>query len=214
MVNLLFFPFIAAVQVTIAMTVEDFGVEATGEEIQTKNANEGRIIPSSELLDEFASYTTLHGFHFVLGSVNCFRRIVWAVLVILGMGTLILQCFNGFTKLSDKDSITVKEQQRSKTIPFPAVTICNQNMLRKDKILGTEAQKFLDDVESFMFNEGLRENGTHWQNFTLDLDRVVKAAGHNISEMLLLCYWHGRLCGPDDFYMSITRQVSFLVSPA
>lgn len=187
------------------MTVEDFKVEASGEEIQTTNANERRIVASSELLDEFASYTTLHGFHFVLGSLNLFRRLVWAILLIIGLGTLILQCLNGFTKLADKDSITVKEQQRNKTILFPAVSICNQNMLRKDKILGTEAQKFLDDIESFMFGEGLKDNAT--QNFTLDLDRVVTEAGHNISDMLSLCYWHGRLCGPEDFFMFISPQV-------
>ncbi|XP_078362143.1 acid-sensing ion channel 1-like isoform X2 [Oculina patagonica] len=188
------------------MTIEEFKVETSGEEIQTANANERRIVPSSEVLDEFASYTTLHGFHFLLGSFNLFRRIIWAILLMIGLGVLILQCLNGFTKLADKDSITVKEQQRNlnNTILFPAVTICNQNMLRKDKILGTEAQKFLDDIESFMFGEGLRDNAT--QNFTLDLDRVVTEAGHNISEMLSLCYWHGRLCGPKDFFMFIAPQ--------
>lgn len=187
------------------MTVEDFKMEASVEGIQTNHSNEQRIAPSSELLDDFASYTTLHGFHFVVGSFNLFRRIVWALLLIVGLGTLILQCLNGFTKLSNKDSITVKEQQRNKTILFPAVTICNQNMLRKDKILGTEAQTFMDDVESLIFGEGLRDNVT--QNFTLDLDRVVRQAGHKISEFLLYCYWHGRFCGPDDFFMFISQKV-------
>lgn len=187
------------------MTIENFRLEASGEEIQTKHANEGRIVPSSELLDEFASYTTLHGFHFVLGSCSLLRRIVWGVLLLIGLGMLILQCLHGFSKLADKDSVTVKEEQRNETILFPAVTICNLNMLRRDKILGTEAQKFMDDIESLLFGERLSDDEN--ETFTLDLDRVVKEAGHNISEMLLSCAWHGRECGPEDFFMFISLQV-------
>ena len=187
------------------MTIEEFRVETNGEEIQTKNADDDRMT-KSELLDEFSSYTTLHGFHFVLGSFSLLRRIVWAVLLISGLATLILQCLNGFSKFAENDSVTVREQQRNKTILFPAVTICNQNMLRKDKILGTEAQKFMDDIESLLFGEGLRNNSN--ETFALDLDRVVKEAGHNISDMLTSCTWQRGLCGPEDFSLFISSQVS------
>ncbi|XP_020631766.1 acid-sensing ion channel 1-like [Orbicella faveolata] len=185
------------------MALEDIRLEASGEEKpQTKHADEGGIVASSELLDEFASYTTLHGFHFILGSCSLIRRIVWGLLLVTGLAMLIMQCLYGFSKLADHDSVTVKEQQRDEKITFPAVTICNLNMLRKDKILGTEAQKFMDKMESVVFGERLNDDAN--EPFTLDLERVVKEAGHNISEMLSLCRWHGRLCGPKDFFVFVS----------
>ena len=188
------------------MTIEDFRLEASGEEkTQTKHADEGGIDRSSGLLHEFASYTTLHGFHFILGSCSLLRRAVWAVLLVIGLAMLIMQCLYGFSKLSDHDSVTVKEQQRDKKIVFPAVTICNLNMLRRDKILGTKAQKFMDDMESLLFGGTLNDVAN--ETFTLDLEAVVKEAGHNLSEMLSLCAWHGRLCGPKDFLMFVSLQV-------
>ena len=193
------------------MTVEDFRLEASAEEkSQTKHADEGGIAASSELLDEFASYTTLHGLHFILGSSSLIRRIVWGVLLVTGLGMLISQCLYGFSKLADHDSMTVKEQQRDEKITFPAVTICNLNMLRKDKILGTEAQKFMDDIESVVFGERLNDEVN--ETFTLDLERVVKEAGHNISEMLSLCGWQGRFCGPKDFFVFVSLQVRIMFS--
>lgn len=188
------------------MALEDVRLETSGEEKpQTKHADEGGIVASSELLDEFASYTTLHGFHFILGSCSLIRRIVWGLLLVTGLAMLIMQCLYGFSKLADHDSVTVKEQQRDEKITFPAVTICNLNMLRKDKILGTEAQKFMDEMESVVFGERLNDDAN--EPFTLDLERVVKEAGHNISEMLSLCRWHGRLCGPKDFFVFVSLLV-------
>lgn len=193
------------------MAIEDFRLKASGEEkAQTKHTDKGGIVASSELLNDFASYTTLHGFHFILESCSLLRRIVWGVLLVTGLGLLIMQCLYGFYKLADHDSVTVNGQQRDEKITFPAVTICNLNMLRKDKILGTEAQTFMDDIESIVF--GARLNDDANKTFTLDLERVVKEGGHNLSEMLSLCFWHGRLCSPKDFFTFLSLQVRTMFS--
>ena len=193
------------------MAIEDFRLEANGEEkTQTKHADEGGIVASSQLLNKFASYTTLHGFHFILESCSLLRRIVWGVLLVTGLVLLIMQCLYGFYKLADHESVTVKGQQRDEKITFPAVTICNLNMLRKDKILGTEAQKFMDDIESIMFGAGLNDDAN--DTFTLDLEREVREAGHNLSEMLSLCFWQGRLCSPKEFFTFVSLQVRTMFS--
>lgn len=192
------------------MAVEDFRLEAIGEDkTSTKHADESGIVASSELINEFASYTTLHGFHFILQSCSLLRRLMWGVLLVIGLAMLILQCLLGFSKLADHDSVTVKELQRGEKIIFPALTICNLNMLQRDKILGTKAQTFMDDMESVVFGERWTGNGN--ETFTLNLERVVKEAGHNISEMLSLCAWSGRPCGPKDFFMFVSIQVRIYI---
>lgn len=187
------------------MKVEEFRMEESTDEVQTKNPGENRSASASGFLVEFASYTTLHGFHFVLESFSLFRRITWAILMLIGLATLIIQCLEGFNKLAGKDSVTVRELQHTEKAPFPAVTICNQNMLRKDKIMGTQAKKFMDDVESLMFGRGTQNISN--ETFNLDLDRVVKEAGHNISDMLSGCLWRGKFCGPQNFTLFISSQV-------
>ena len=139
----------------------------------------------SGMLSEFASYTTLHGVHFVAGSYILARRVAWAILIIAGAASLISQFIERYHKLSGKDCFTVKELQNNKVVPFPAETICNQNMLRREKIIGTEAQTFMDNLEKLYSKRKLRNDSS--DRFNLNLDKMVKEAGHNISQMLLDC---------------------------
>ena len=116
------------------------------------------------------------------------------------------QFYVGYQKLVMRDSINVKQLQFDKDIVFPAVTICNQNMLRRSKVLRTpEVQTFMDDIESILFHEDVKLDSN--ETFALNLDEVVKEAGHNISAMLELCYWQGKRCGPNDFSLLISFQV-------
>ena len=181
---------------------------ATEPKINDPNKDQEKV---SALLYNFAGYTTFHGFHFILeSSSHIMRRIFWATSILVAMVVLGFQCVNGVNKLLEHDSVTVKEQQRGAKILLPAVTICNQNMLRKDKIMGTETQKFMDDVDFSLFGVFLNESSTQLtmessrnrnETVNLDLDREVRRAGHNISEMLLLCLSQDRFCRPEDFYV-------------
>ena len=181
------------------MTREEFRVEDNAAE--SKTSKESKI---SVLVNEFAGYTTLHGFHFVLESCSVVRRILWATLILLALVILAFQCLNGLNKLLEHDSVTIKEQQREDAILFPAVTICNQNMMRKDEIMGTAAQKFLDKIESLLYN-GFNNNTN--DSFSLDLDKEVRRAGHNISDMLIACFSQGKICKPEDFYVFTSIRV-------
>ena len=129
---------------------------ATEPKINNPNQDQEKV---SALLYNFAGYTTFHGFHFILeSSSHIMRRIFWATSILVAMVVLGFQCVNGVNKLLEHDSVTVKEQQRGAKILLPAVTICNQNMLRKDKIMGTETQKFMDDVDFSLFGVFLNES--------------------------------------------------------
>ena len=160
------------------------------------------------LLSEFASYTTLHGLHFVVGPFILIRRVVWAILVIVGAGFLISLCIERYSKLASNNFVTKKELQRDKEILFPGITVCNLNMLRRDKIVGTEAGKFMDDLVKVHSKEKLINDSN--EAFNLDLDKIVREAGHDISEMLLDCTFQQKPCSSNDFFTAVFPKVKLI----
>lgn len=160
------------------------------------------------LLSEFASYTTLHGLHFVVGPFILIRRVVWAILVIVGASFLISLCIERYGKLAANDSVTKKGLQRDKEVLFPGVTVCNLNMLRRDKIVGTEAGKFMDDLAKVDAKQKLINDSS--EAFNLDLDKIVREAGHDISEMLLDCTFQQKPCSSKDFFTAVFPKVKLI----
>ena len=160
------------------------------------------------LLREFASYTSLHGLHFVAGPFILIRRILWAILLIVGTGLLVSLCIERYGKLAAKPSVTTKEHQSTKLIPFPAVTVCNLNMLRKDKITDTEAQTFMDNLAKVHSKEKLINDSN--ETFNLNLGKVVREAGHDISEMLLDCTFQQKPCSSSQFSTAVFPKVKLI----
>ena len=160
------------------------------------------------LLSEFASYTTLHGVHFVAGPFILIRRVVWAILLIVGAGLLISLCIERYGKLATKDSVTTKEHRSDTLIPFPAVTVCNLNMLRKDKIIGTEGQVFMDNLAKVRSKEKWINDSN--ETFNVDLDKIVREAGHDISEMLLDCSFQQKPCSSNEFFTAVFPKVKLI----
>ena len=163
------------------------------------------------LLRNFGSYTTLHGFHFLFDSSSIVRRILWLLLMLACLVILAITVKENYLKLLRHESLVTKDIEHSKTLLFPAVSICNQNMLLKSKIQGTDAQFYLDGIDYLMpANPG----GTDTQqaargvSASFDIEKAVREAGHNLTSMLKFCSWRGQKCGAENF----TTFVSFYVS--
>lgn len=173
-------------------------------------ANSGQENDIKTLITSFGSYTTLHGFHFFVESGSVVRRILWLLLMMVCLLILALQLRGSFAKLRTYDSMVTKDIEHSQKLLFPAVSICNQNMLRRRKINGTDAQLYLDGLDYI----GLQNNPTGIKqaaarmNFSFDIEKAVREAGHNLTTMLLDCSWKREKCGPENF----TSFVSFYVS--
>ena len=155
------------------------------------------------LIKNFGSYTTLHGFHFLSDSNSAVRRILWLVLMIVCLAILAVNVSKNHAKLLRHDSLVTKDVEHSRKLLFPAVSICNQNMLLKSKIRGMDAQFYLDGIDDLK-TEYMRDR----PGASFDIERTVREAGHNLSTMMKLCTWRGQKCGVENF----TTFVSFYVS--
>ena len=178
-----------------------------GEEIDQKsNETDERT-----LIKNFGSYTTLHGFHFLFDSTSTVRRILWLMLMLVCLVILAITVKENYLKLLRHESLVTKDIEHSKRLLFPAVSICNQNMLLKSKIQGTDAQLYLDGIDYLM---PANPQGADTQqaprgvSASFDIEKVVRETGHNLTAMLKFCSWRGERCGAENF----TTFLSFYVS--
>ena len=112
-------------------------------------AEQSKASKSFQLLQDFTSYTTLHGAHFVLGTHIPLRRVIWLCLILTGFGFLTTQLIISYNKLQDRHHVLSKNTESSDHLKFPALTLCNVNMMKKSKIVGTDAKIYLDSLDIF-----------------------------------------------------------------
>ncbi|KXJ28956.1 Acid-sensing ion channel 4 [Exaiptasia diaphana] len=159
-----------------------------------------------KLIEDFGSYTTLHGFHFILDSGSIWRRTLWVLLIILGLGLLIAQIYISLTKLYANEFTVRKSVEVSKSLPFPAVTICNQNMMRKSQIMGTIAQDYLDQLDSLKLSVGgLKQKEVP----SFDVEKMLEKTGHQLTEMVHLCEFTGEKCSAVNDFTPALSSYSF-----
>ncbi|KAK2562244.1 Acid-sensing ion channel 4 [Acropora cervicornis] len=154
---------------------------------------------ASRVIKDFGSYTTLHGFHFILDSGSIIRKIIWITLISLGIAFLFIQFQDNYRKLQSREIVISKDLERNKKLLFPAITICNQNMMRKSKIMGTDAQTFLDQQDTLKYQllgDSLYSKET---DPAFNIEESVKNNSHDLSEMVKICTWSGRPCSAANF---------------
>ncbi|XP_044180481.1 degenerin deg-1-like isoform X2 [Acropora millepora] len=110
------------------------------------------------LLHEFAKETTAHGIGKIDSADSVIWRIFWALAVMAGTGMVIYQ---GILLLGTYLSKPVKSDidvTYSRTVKFPAVTVCNLNMLKRSFVHNfAEAKKIIASFDDFM--EGKKRDG-------------------------------------------------------
>ncbi|KXJ29041.1 Acid-sensing ion channel 4 [Exaiptasia diaphana] len=160
-------------------------------EINNKPNEEKPVDKEQKLIEDFGSYTTLHGFHFILDSGSIWRRTLWVLLIIFGLGFFIAQIYINFTKLYANEFTVRKSVEVSKSLPFPAVTICNQNMMRKSQIMGTIAQDYLDQMDLLKLSVG----GVKQKEVpSFDVQKTLEKAGHQLVQMVTNCEFTKERC--------------------
>ncbi|XP_038044102.1 acid-sensing ion channel 1A-like [Patiria miniata] len=163
-------------------------------------------------LTEFGDATTYHGLRYVINNkYSRFRRFVW-LLVVLGMATWLVVNIIKLTLLMlqhpESSSISLNYVP---TIAFPAVTICNINLLRSnalnESVLKTLAEIY-DPVTDY------HQEGTgvdfgpvdalyHYPNGS-DSTETIFSASHQIEDMLDRCKWRHEKCSPANFTQRLT----------
>ncbi|EDO31700.1 predicted protein, partial [Nematostella vectensis] len=103
------------------------------------------------LLRDFSDRTSCHGIGQINGSHSPTWRIFWLLTFLAGLGMVLFQCITLLGIYLDKPTATSVDVTYDEVTNFPAVTICNLNMIKKKNLANfTQSKKIFDDFEAFV----------------------------------------------------------------
>ncbi|XP_048379543.1 acid-sensing ion channel 1B isoform X2 [Stegostoma tigrinum] len=183
--------------------------------------------PLNEVSRPSLEHTTLHGVrHIVCKRLSQQRRLLWFLAFLVALGLFCTWSSNRIRYLLSRPVHTKLHMIWAKNLSFPAVTICNNNMLilrrmtKSDIYLTGHWLGLLDERRSVLpkAREILKDKGWKWFEKLLDFShflpprasdnvmlKLLNRLGHQIEEMVLECRFRGRLCGPHNFTTVFTR---------
>ncbi len=191
-----------------------------------KQRTEGSLKAAGEL---FLKHTTFHGLRHVFLSGSYPRRVAWLLAFLTALALLFTWSSNRVRYLLSSPVYTKAHMVYAKRLVFPAVTICNQNILMPRRMKKPDlfsAGRWLGLFgKNWQVSPAVREalaahvDGTNneppWSPFSRILDfnhflppprdsqpsmrQLLDRLGHQLEEMLLYCRFQGQLCGPRNF---------------
>ena len=159
--------------------------------------------------NNYVESATLHGIQHVFTSAAMLRRIIWAVFLLAGIGYFSFQCTVLVKKYFSYPVSTKVTLEHESSPEFPAVTICNFNMLRQSKV---DTQNLSDIVKYALgdkFAGGLNVDSSKidWSRYkNLSMSNLYAVGGHRMEDMLTACSWKGEKCSHRNFTSVLTSM--------
>ena len=181
-------------------------MNAVNPELKAQEVAKTRAI--KEKWKGYVEYATLHGIRHVFSSSVIFRRVLWAILFLSGVGYVSFQCTRLVEEYLKYPVNTKISLRRESPIEFPAVTICNFNIFRKSLVDGSG----FDTVAKYAQRDrypGLQINESEidWNQFeNLNITSLYSDGGHQMSDMIKQCSWIGKQCSHRDFTRILTSM--------
>lgn len=158
----------------------------------------------------FIDNSTLHGMQYVFNGETKVRSIIWTVFLVLGTAYFIFQSSVLLTRYYSYPITTKVTLKYEKNPPFPAVTICNFNILKRSFVEKYKAEELIEYTfrdSQLLFENEINMSAINWSSFEgLNMGEVYKQGGHKIKEMLIRCEWSGEKCDFRNFTETLTSM--------
>lgn len=166
---------------------------------------------------DFSESTTFHGLRFLNTANSRIRRVVWLLFVLSSFAFFTSQFYKSLKEFFDYKVNTIVYMSNDHETKFPAITICNQNTLRKSKAEANmnepAVQKLMRLTRQYLKFDKKGTNTSEVKGTTVTgqrLREVYFKYGHTMQNitnggMLLFCRTpKGEVCTEGDFYRTLT----------
>ena len=181
--------------------------KVAAEDNEVESPTPSRSVAIKHKWHAFVESSTLHGLQHVFTSQTPLRRIIWALLLLSGIGWFSFQSSKLLTKYYSYPVTTKVTLVYEDAPEFPAVTICNFNMFRTSAVKVHGYEELLKYVIR-------KASGHDTSNDTVLLNKLDSLnmsefyfdMGHQIERTLSGCTWNGDYCSARNFTPVLTSM--------
>ncbi|XP_065885064.1 acid-sensing ion channel 1A-like isoform X2 [Dysidea avara] len=158
----------------------------------------------------FFTNTSFHGLpHIASGKRSQTRITCWIIIFLLSLLIMLAAIYFVTVQYVEKKTILFSKQYSHRSLPFPAITICNSNMYRRSVVKDTDV-----DLNELVIAFNLISDDP-WLNETLDADNYFDQypgvfgmensslffnnSGHQLEDMLFSCRLDSQICNVSNF---------------
>ncbi|XP_036401877.1 acid-sensing ion channel 4-A-like [Megalops cyprinoides] len=166
---------------------------------------EESCVPPAKDLAGFAESCSLHGINhiFVSGRLGV-RQSLWALAFLLSLALFLYQAAKCAIWYLEHPHVTALNEEASREMVFPAVTICNINRFRFSAL--TDADIYhLANLTGLPPKNKDGHKPTDLEYPAPDMQDIFNRTGHQLEEMLKSCNFSGQNCSAKDFSVVYTR---------
>ena len=190
------------------------GADIAGDHKATPTFTQRFCSDDSTKFRKYIESTTTHGVVRVFTGKSKVRRLFWALVVLVAAGVCLYNIVNRIIYLaSDPTSTTVTTKSNKDGIVFPAVTICNLNIIKRSEFARSVNESELMALDQLFFAaDQVCENHTVFNDYlstvipnSFSYRRLQDVARHRAEDMIVECSYAGEECSYADFSEVLTR---------
>ncbi|XP_059143116.1 FMRFamide-activated amiloride-sensitive sodium channel-like isoform X2 [Physella acuta] len=157
-----------------------------------------------DIIAELGSESNAHGLAKIVASRDTKRKVIWALLVIIGFTAATLQLSLLVRKYLQFQVVELSEIKDSMPVEYPSVTICNTEPISLRKIRSLvhakewgQLRNWLRFLASFEFdhNSFMESIRAFYEN----LGDEAKKISHDLGDLLIHCRFNRELCSVQNF---------------
>lgn len=156
--------------------------------------------------------TTAHGVVHIFTEPTFIRKLVWLVIVLGAATGCLYNCIDRIMFWASKPTSTTIMIARKQEMDFPAVTICNLNILRKDYLESVGLETLIRDSMfiDFLEPEGIRSCNAQLERINVSnitYQSLLEEGKDALQNLIASCHFQGRPCSIDNrnFSPTMTR---------
>ena len=171
---------------------------------QNKQKTMSRHRTAMNIMAELGSESNAHGLAKIATSITTKRKVLWALLVIIGFTAATLQLSLLVSKFLSYQVVEVSQMKDGMPVEFPSVTICNIAAMSLTKI-NAQIQKNTSNIMNWLmfisatnFGEQDARMDSN-QAFYENLEEEARYVGHDLDNFIINCRFNQKDCTPSNF---------------
>ncbi|XP_054708571.1 degenerin deg-1-like [Uloborus diversus] len=165
------------------------------------------------LAKDFATSATAHGLRRIFETRSSFGKLLWIFIFLSALAGCTYHCSFLIRKYLSFGKVTSTEEIHAKELDFPALTVCNLNIVKKqfleeqlEKNKNTTHERLkgfcFESEETFLNRSNAKDLSDIWENLGVTLDHL-KWYGHQVYDLIVQCTYNAKDC----FNRSITKDL-------